>query len=111
MKNYYDILGITSTATVQEIKDAYKKLAQKFHPDINDNDDFSEAFKNINEAKETLLDEKKRKDYDQKLTQFTTVYESFTEEEDEQSNEDEFNLKQSRQQNYRKSQVVKKYSL
>lgn len=65
-KNYYDILGISKTATEAEIKKAYKKKAMEHHPDRNIHDTKSEAkFKEINEAYQTLGDTQKRKNYDQ----------------------------------------------
>jgi len=64
-KDYYETLGVSRTATQQEIKSAYRKLARKFHPDVNKSSDAQEKFKDINEAYEVLGDETKRKRYDQ----------------------------------------------
>ena len=67
-KNYYEILGVSKTATQDEIKSAYRKLAKQYHPDLHPNDPAcAEKFKEINEAHETLSDEKKRKEYDFQL--------------------------------------------
>ncbi len=67
-KNYYDILGISKTASQDEIKSAYRKLAKQYHPDFHPNDAAAaEKFKEINEANETLSDENKRKQYDFEL--------------------------------------------
>lgn len=67
MKNYYEILGVTNGASQEEIKKAYRKLARKYHPDVNpDNREAEEKFKEINEAYNNLIDEKKRKAYDEK---------------------------------------------
>lgn len=64
-KNYYDILWISSTASADEIKKAYRKLAMKYHPDRNKwNKQAEETFKQISQAYDTLWDEKKRKNYD-----------------------------------------------
>jgi curved DNA-binding protein len=64
-KDYYKILGITKTASADEVKKAYRKLAINYHPDKNPNDKTAEGkFKEINEANEILKDEKKRKEYD-----------------------------------------------
>lgn len=65
MKDYYYILGLNETATTEEVKKAYRKLSLKFHPDKNDGDEFfTERFKEIQEAYETLVDTSKRKAYD-----------------------------------------------
>ncbi|MES0278942.1 MAG: DnaJ domain-containing protein, partial [Dehalococcoidales bacterium] len=64
-KDYYGILGVKQGASGQDIKKAFRKLARKYHPDINPNDKASEAkFKQINEAYEVLSDKDKRKKYD-----------------------------------------------
>jgi len=64
-KNYYDILGIKKNATEKEIKQAYRRLARKYHPDVNAGDKSAEAkFKEINEAYEILSDKDKRPKYD-----------------------------------------------
>ncbi|MFY9308216.1 MAG: J domain-containing protein [Bacteroidia bacterium] len=65
-KDYYKILGISKTATADEIKKAYRKLAVKYHPDKNPNDKSAgEKFKEINEANEVLGNPEKRKRYDE----------------------------------------------
>ena len=64
--DYYKILGIDKTATDKDIKSAYRKLARKYHPDLNpDNKDANRNFQQINEANEVLSDPEKRKKYDQ----------------------------------------------
>ena len=64
--DYYKILGIDKTAAPKDIKNAYRKLARKFHPDLNPNDkDAKKNFQQINEANEILSDPEKRKKYDQ----------------------------------------------
>ncbi|MBI2858326.1 MAG: DnaJ domain-containing protein [Chloroflexi bacterium] len=65
-KDYYETLGISRTATDKEIKQAYRKLARKWHPDVNPGDKSAEErFKAINRAFEVLSDPDKRKKYDQ----------------------------------------------
>jgi curved DNA-binding protein len=64
--DYYKILGINKSASPKEVKDAYRKLARKYHPDLNPNDQNAKAnFQQINEANEVLSDPEKRKKYDQ----------------------------------------------
>lgn len=64
-KNYYDILGVTKTATADEIKKAFRSLAKQYHPDRHKGDKNAEArFKEISEANETLSNPEKRKQYD-----------------------------------------------
>jgi curved DNA-binding protein len=64
--DYYKILGISKTASDEDIKKAYRKLARKLHPDLNPNDkEANKKFQQINEANEVLSDPEKRKKYDQ----------------------------------------------
>lgn len=63
--DYYKILGVSKTATESEIKSAYRKLARKYHPDLNPNNkDAEKRFKEINEANEVLSNAENRKKYD-----------------------------------------------
>lgn len=63
-KDYYEILGVKRDATDAEIKSAYRKLARKFHPDVNKTKEAESKFKDINEAYEVLGDKQKRQRYD-----------------------------------------------
>ncbi|MGI6485091.1 MAG: molecular chaperone DnaJ [Tepidanaerobacteraceae bacterium] len=65
-RDYYEVLGVSRDASTEDIKKAYRKLARKYHPDVNKNDkDAPEKFKEINEAHEVLSDPEKRARYDQ----------------------------------------------
>lgn len=63
-KDYYEILGVKREATAAEIKSAYRKLARKFHPDVNKTKEAEQKFKDLNEAYEVLSDKEKRSRYD-----------------------------------------------
>jgi len=64
-RDYYEILGVSRTASSEEIKDAYRKLAMEYHPDRNKAPDAEEKFKEISEAYAVLSDEEKRRQYDE----------------------------------------------
>src|SRR5580765_1214906 len=64
-KDYYEILGVKKSASADDIRKAFRKLARKYHPDVNPDKSAEEKFKTISEANEVLSDPKKRKIYDQ----------------------------------------------
>src|SRR6201996_537158 len=65
-KDYYGVLGVKKTASQDDIRKAFRKLARKYHPDVNPGDKKAEEkFKEISEANDVLSDEKKRKVFDQ----------------------------------------------
>lgn len=64
-RDYYDVLGVSKQASKDEIKSAYRKLAKKYHPDINKEADAETKFKEIQEAYDVLFDDQKRATYDQ----------------------------------------------
>ncbi len=65
-KDYYATLGVPKTASAKEVKQAFRKMARKYHPDVNPGDKSAESrFKEINEAYEVIGDPDKRKKYDE----------------------------------------------
>lgn len=64
-KDYYEVLGVSKTASQDEIKSAFRKLAKKYHPDVSKEADAEAKFKEVQEAYAVLSDESKRKQYDQ----------------------------------------------
>ena len=64
-RDYYEVLGVSKSASDDELKKAYRKLSKKYHPDINKEADAEEKFKEVTEAYEVLSDSQKRAGYDQ----------------------------------------------
>ena len=75
MNDFYYILGLNADCSFSEVQDAYRKLSKKFHPDLNQGDQYFESrFREIKEAYDTLSDPHKRSQYDLKLKQFKSGY-------------------------------------
>ena len=96
-KNYYEILKVSKSAVVEEIKKAYRKLAMQYHPDRNpNNEEAEEKFKEATEAYEILSDEKKRSQYDKFA--FQGVHSDFA----DAYGRDEFDYSSFRKYSYKK---------
>ena len=78
-KDYYEILGVSRNATQEEIKEAYRKLALKYHPDVNKSKEAEEKFKEITEAYAVLSDPEKRRQYD--MYGEEGIYSQYTQED------------------------------
>lgn len=112
LKNYYDILGLSPSATKDQIKSAYRKLSLKFHPDKNNGEEFFESmFKSINEAHEVLSDERKRVDYDFRLKTFKDRTGNDIDQADVRRREEEVRRKQEelhrREQEFRQKESAR----
>lgn len=82
MIDFYELLGIRMDSTKQEIKTAYREMVKKYHPDVNKSEDSNKIIRSLNEAKEVLLDDEKRKEYD-KLLNDIKYSKQFSKEKDE----------------------------
>lgn len=102
--DYYKILGVSKTATEKEIKAAYRKLARKYHPDLNpDNKAAEKKFKEINEAHEVLSDPENRKKYDK-------YGENWKHGEEYEKAQQQYNQQQSQRQSSRQGFSEQEYS-
>ena len=102
--DYYKILGVSKTATEKEIKAAYRKLARKYHPDLNpDNKAAEKKFKEINEAHEVLSDPENRKKYDK-------YGENWKHGEEYEKAQQQYNQQQSQRQSSRHGFSEQEYS-
>jgi curved DNA-binding protein CbpA len=96
MKNYYHVLGLKPDASAEDIKTAYRKLTQKFHPDKNSGDKFfEEHFKQILEAYEVLSVKEKRENFDGQLVNFKSLAQNHNLFEELQKKEKELNRQES----------------
>jgi curved DNA-binding protein CbpA len=109
MTNYYKILGVKDFASKEDIKTAYRKLSKKFHPDVNDGDEFfAEKFKEIQEAYEHLTDDlKKRKHDDQLNNYFGKSKENFHEPKSNKQTNDDYNPFETKTENKKNDSKVK----
>ena len=77
MKNYYEILEVDKNASEEVIEKAYRKLAKKYHPDLQNNSDCQDKMRQINEAYEILSNDFKRREYDEKIKRQSVSIEEY----------------------------------
>ena len=77
MKNYYEILEVDKNASEEVIEKAYKTLAKKYHPDLQNNSDCQDKMRQINEAYEILSNDFKRREYDEKIKRQSVSIEEY----------------------------------
>lgn len=82
MIDFYELLGVSNTASPEEIRKAYRTLVKKYHPDVSNQENANKIIRSLNEAKEVLLDADKRKEYDESLNSIK-YSKPFSNEEDE----------------------------
>lgn len=80
--DFYELLGINRNASKEEIKSAYRMMAKKYHPDVNSDENANKIIRSLNEAKEILLDDDKRLEYDESL-EAIKCSKTFSSDEDE----------------------------
>lgn len=85
MINFYELLGVSENSSKDEIKSAYRAMAKKYHPDINKSEEATKIIRSLNEAKEILLDDEKRKEYDIRLNSINNS-KQFSKEKEETYN-------------------------
>lgn len=86
-KDYYQILGVSPTSSKQEIKQAYRKMSMKWHPDKNPDVDVTSVMQDINEAYRILQDDISRARYDREYQDFSRLWEQYQAEQQTSENE------------------------
>ena len=120
MINFYELLGVSRNASKDEIKTAYRNMVKKYHPDISKEEDAGKIIRSLNEAKTTLLDDDKRREYDTLLDEINTSKEFSSNKSNEESyTEKTYQYKQEYSEvyvtrweyftNYLKNSIDKKY--
>lgn len=110
--NYYEILGININATQKEVKDAFRKEARRWHPDLNKSEEAHSRMQLINEAYETLSDLNKRKEYDKRIAKGTVsvAYATYTKSRQESESDLDDWLKEYLKQRRKIDEVYKEYA-
>ncbi len=91
-RNYYKVLGIDKSASLQGVKQAYRRLAKKYHPDVSTEKDAQAKFKEVNEAYQILSNPKARQQYDQFNTSTRKKSKKYNAQAHEQSDQSEVSV-------------------
>lgn len=108
-ENFYDILGLTQSATESDIKTAYRDLAKKYHPDVNHSPDASKKFKAGHKAYAILSDENERKLYDESLLSSKIPKDIFTQPQSEKTAKTSYTSPEKAQEAQKKQEAIRKY--